>query len=629
MVTLLFLIGIALSNASIVRGSTLTTVTVPAAFREGNDFATRVLGDPWDMSSYGDISHYLNESGQRKLVVNPTVANGVFSGTSFGSASTTGSPYFFPLFPGYKGESDLDPVSIPVTDRIGYNYPIPSATNHCLYVSLNSQSSSSDYMWVLWFADRTLNISPDRYGGTYVQLYPGGGAPFWQVIKVDLAATPPLIPNTNQSWTSHAQWQGLRIDPTTTAAGTNFAVDWVRLTDCTALNQTISWTPDASVTSIWLQPVGTTRNIRLVTGLNGASGTASVDFQGVAAGSYYVGMGTTTSCCSQMSAQPITINLAPTGKFVTPSYTSGVDYATQAGNSWDFDPGRTDGNVIQFTSGTPLATATYDGNGMLLTTPSGPLPAGVDVAINLNTPQAIDPNAYRYLTVDMETSWVAPWENIPDAMIGRWIWATLGTSGNPGSHCTMVGPDIPYDIGRQQMTVDLFSTLSGNAEDREGECAGGTLSWRTGQVLTTRFDPNENISILADPTTGGGPLIQRIRSIQLNKPNTVNKSSGTYVISLGLNKDPSLVNTSFYYTTTTASPTQYPALAMSPPADMPNKVYLPLIQRAGVAQATSGNMKYFSWDLSTVPLGTYYICAVLNDGLNSQTSCSMVPITVQ
>lgn len=641
LLTLLLLLGIALSSASVARGNTLTAVTVPtAAFAEGNDFATRVLGDPWDMSNYADISHALNESGQRRLVNNPTMANGAFSGSSFNDANNgDGNPYIFPLYPGYTGDGSPDPVAVPLTDRIGYNYPITSATNHCLYIALNTQSPppnafGPDVMRIFWFADHTLNTTPALFGMTYVQLYPEPGTPTprWQVIKVDLSAAGTPLAAGGTRWENRAQWQGLRIDTTAIAAGTPFAVDWVRLTDCAAVNQTITWTPNASVNAIWLQPVGVTptRNIRLVTGVNGSSGTASVDFQGVAAGSYYVGVGTTTTCCSEMSTQAITINQAPAGQFVTPSYTSGLDYATQVGNPWDFDLGITDGTVASLTPGAPAASAAYTSDGLLVTTPPGPLPAGSDVVIYMNTPQAIDPNVYRYLTIDMETSWLAPWENIPDGMIGRWIWSIQGVSGIPGYRCNIVSPDIPYDIGRQQITIDLFSLKSGTAEAWQGDCPPvGTPTWRTGPVLATRFDPNENVTGVADPTTGGGPFTQRIRSIQLTKTPAVSKAGGSYNIALGLSEDPTALTTTFYYTTSTAAPTQHLAIATPAVSGLPNKIFVPQVQRSGIAPLTSRYMSFFSWDLTSVTAGSYYICAVINDGLNSQTTCSKVPITVQ
>lgn len=83
-------------------------ITLPASPQpEGTDFATLVLRDPWDMSEITDISQYLNEAGQRNLVKNVNVSDGLFTGTSVGNA-ITGNAYFFPLFPAMKEQSMLE-----------------------------------------------------------------------------------------------------------------------------------------------------------------------------------------------------------------------------------------------------------------------------------------------------------------------------------------------------------------------------------------------------------------------------------------------------------------------------------------------------------------------------------------
>src|SRR5437588_12586284 len=42
--------------------------------REGNDFATRVLGDPWNMNEFADISTSLNNAGRTPFVANWSVS---------------------------------------------------------------------------------------------------------------------------------------------------------------------------------------------------------------------------------------------------------------------------------------------------------------------------------------------------------------------------------------------------------------------------------------------------------------------------------------------------------------------------------------------------------------------------
>src|SRR5438552_16813830 len=52
-----------------VQAEPIQTSTV-TALREGNDFATRVLGDPWDMNEFSDVSTSLNNAGRNSYVIN-------------------------------------------------------------------------------------------------------------------------------------------------------------------------------------------------------------------------------------------------------------------------------------------------------------------------------------------------------------------------------------------------------------------------------------------------------------------------------------------------------------------------------------------------------------------------------
>ena len=238
--------------------------TIVAA--EGNDFATRVLADPWDMNALSDVSIWLNRSGQSYDTENITVANGVFS-----ARSRTNDANFTVLFPGYE-----DMIK---TGNMGALKPINSSTYHCLYTAMYVEGGAApSFAQPIWFATDKLNSG--TWGQSYWQT-PGT----WILQKLDLASAPSTGP---ASWTSSATWQGLRIDPTT-EAGRDFEVDWVRLTDCAAVNVTVHWGGNSSIKSIWLRPSGTSRNILIKgSGVVGDSGHADIDVQGVQPGTYEV-----------------------------------------------------------------------------------------------------------------------------------------------------------------------------------------------------------------------------------------------------------------------------------------------------------------------------------------------------
>lgn len=611
------------------------TVTVPTtALAEGNDYATRVLRQPWDFTNVSQLSYYLNESGQRRLIENPQIVDGVFRGTS-----ATDDASFFPLFPGYIGETDNDPLVIPLNDKVGASYPIVNSYR-CLHVALRSESPAAiagigpDVMQVFWFANRRQNNFNQPFGMTYAQLYPEAGAnlptPRWQVITIDLGDPATPLP-LNNGWTTQNQWEGLRIDPTALAAGVNFDVDWVRLTDCAPVNQTITWQPDPNIQALWVRPAGTDRDLRLAL-VDGAAGSATVDLQGLEAGSYTVGMGSLTECCSQRSSEALTLKRAPFGEFTAPSPYSGSDYATEAGNPWDF-AANDDAEIASFVPGTSVTT-NFDGEGVEITTPPGPLPAGVDVYMSLNTPLPLDPNQYRYLTIDMETTWLRPWANIPHGMIGRWVWLIQGTSGQAGFRCTMVGPDIPFDVGRHTIMIDLFDPRATIAEEQQGECPTGPLTWRTGEILGLRFDPNENVTGVADLITGGGPFVQRIRSIRVTKMDSV-ASGERYRAVMSLSEAPSGVQAQFFYTTDRSQPTQSPALTAQQQGQPSQvgaafQVYMPFVMTPNDPSLNGiVNPLPFTWDTTGVAPGEYYLCAQLNDGLNQSTVCSLAPVQVR
>ena len=55
---------------------------IPESIREGRDYASLILKDPWDMGEYSDVSQYINGDGQFNLVQNIEIQDSVFSAQS-------------------------------------------------------------------------------------------------------------------------------------------------------------------------------------------------------------------------------------------------------------------------------------------------------------------------------------------------------------------------------------------------------------------------------------------------------------------------------------------------------------------------------------------------------------------
>lgn len=602
-------------------------ITLPASPQpEGTDFATLVLRDPWDMSELTDISQYLNEAGQRNLVKNINVADGLFTGTSVGDA-ITGNAYFFPLFPGYEGTIHAG--------KLGSRYPIPFSTNKCLHIAMKvdsgiANSFGPDQYRIFWFADERLTNGP--WGVTNgIALYPeaGAGQPVqgWRLYNIDLATTPSI----GTAWNSMPSVEGLRIDPTINK-DIDFAVDWIRLTDCSAVNVNLTWTSGTSSdTAIWLRPVGTSRDIRVATGIVGTSGSYALDIQGITPGSYYVGLGTGTTCCSQMNtSQPLVINQTPVATFVRPSFISGADYASQAGDNWDFS------DITDVSEFRNFESTSFQFGELNLVTPSGPQPAGVDAQIVLNSPLPADLANFRYLNFRMSTqNGSALWENCVDGGMARFVWSVQGASGLPGFRCNIVSHDIPYDVGFQTYSIDLFDSFNGLPEMIQGDCTGIPTSWEfSGPGLQFRFDPNENIT--CNPQTGSpfiistcGDYVQKLDWIRLTEIDQASQGA-PFPILISLNHSPADVSLDFFYTTTTEVPTQNNAQLYTPQIPEGNyQLYLPLLLSNYPTSDTipTANVS-FQWDTKNVVPGTYYICVQANDTINTATYCSEAPMKV-
>lgn len=630
--TLLILLLMFIPSFFRIQAQEPASILIPQlAASESKDFATLILRDPWDMSEFTDISQYLNESGQRSIIDNPSVENGVFSGVSVGNVQESNNGYFFTLFPGYE--------TAMLIGKVGHRYPIDAQEYHCLYISMKVDSPATngtapDQFRIFWFADERLNSGGAPYGATrgiFVYSPEPDTEPLthiWKLFKVDLADPPTGIDPTKNAWTDQPQWQGIRIDPTI-YGDTAFAVDWVRLTNCQSNLQEIAWSPDSSITTLWVRPVKTGRYIRVATDLNGQIGSYQLDIQGLPPGEYTVGLSQSLSnCCIIESKEKLTINQTPIVIFANPSFYSGVDYSTQAGNPWDFqDTG--DASSVQ-------GTSYYFGNGVLdMVTQSSS--GGADPKIFLRTPQDIeDSREYRYLSFRMFTQ--GPWQNTPQGMIGRWIW-TQPVSGN--NACHRVSHDIPLDVGWQIYWIDLSDSFTGSAEEVAGSCEGLGLHWLDSHPINKlRFDPNENIL--------GIPLHQQLDWIRLTKVVSVTKGT-SFPIRIGINKPPMEVSSiTYYYTDDVSDPTQNRAkefLGISShkylsggsfqdegllSSELQHAIMLPITMKNFVPEDIPfvENGVTFNWDTSAVEPGEYYICVLASDDHNEGTYCSEAPMRV-
>ena len=558
---------------------------------EGHDFATQVLGDPWDMNSYSDVSQGINTSGQTIVLQNIQVANGVFS-----AKSVTTDPNFYTLYTGYK--------TAMLIGKVGRNYPIQSSVYKCLYIAKNSSALSDDVMEVMWFKDENLNL------GTFgvKQLFRTNTKPnTWSLVKTDLSAAGSVL----TPWNGSATWEGLRIDPSVKSQ-VDFAIDWVRLTDCQPVFFTVPGISQGTAANIYLTKNG---HDVLIGAVN--TGNETIDLQGVEAGDYTYEARDAANAV--LSTGQLTINQAPIATFTKPSMTSGQDYAEANGISWNMaHPSAV--QSVECLTGSFL-------NGIFTFTTPYPVcldgaPDRKDPKIYLNSPQPASTNQYRYFSMKFNDE--GPWQNVPDQMIVRLIWSMQGTA--PGTTCWVVSQDITTDVVWRTYGVDLYDAFNGLIEGATTLCPRNVTTWQnTGTAISFRLDPNENQ--LAQPLT------QSIEWLHLSAMDTVTHGT-SFPVSLNLNKRKDTIGSFlFYYTTSPASPTQHRASGAfaSPPGPPvvygPNSLFLPVIISPGVTQAAADVI--FNWDTTNVTPGEYYLCVVMDDNLNSNTNCSEAPVAVQ
>ncbi len=603
------------------QGPSFSPVTQAAAgayfeVSEGNDFATRVMHDPWDMNEFTDISQNINPAGMPTLLTDIQLANGVFSAHSTYVKQSS----IYPLFPG-------NPKAM-LIGKIGAVTPINPNQYKCMYAAAKvdsgaAENGSPDQMVIFWFDDESINYG--TFGQTLpgIVLYPEAGAaaptPRWKLYNARLDQVPTHL--TKWLNAPDGVWRGFRVDAT--IQNTSFAFDWIRLTDCNPVNISIPWSGTGPV-SVSITPYGTTRDILVAS--NVYTTPYVLDAQGLQVGTYnyYVRKGTTLITTGIFKVKP-----APIAQLENPSPTAGTDLATLSGNPWDMSQS-TDINNVK-------CTATRFENGILLmdTPPLSAQPStcvydGVsDAQFILSTTLPADTSQYRYFSFRIFTD--APYTIFGSGMIARLVWYLQGVSGLPDNRCLMVSDDIPYDVGWYTATVDLFDPLQGLADQNTVVDCPPEMAWSDNTpALLFRLDPNENIL--------GTTLRQRIDWIKLTKAEEITKGT-QYPVNLNLNLPwYAMTNYKLFYTTNPANPTQYPA-----DSDVTSESGLPVVVTSKVFLPTVINWSFVSgyqvpllaydqtltWNTTNVNPGQYYLCLQVTSNGITTTSCSSAPVVVK
>lgn len=399
----------------------------------GGDFATDVLGNPWDFDGDDDYMPILHAN------INglSTNADGVLVGTA-----TSPDPQFWLTHPDYFVAGTTNNGRLEPIDPDYYRY---------LVVKMRV-SAPSDQFLQLFFLNNSGGFAAGNFGFSKVAVVPGGG---WQIAVIDLWDPAGGSPN---HWRDFDRIRGLRLDPVSNNA-VGFEIDWARLVPATAQSNTtfdVEW--DAA-------PLGADSLDLFATDIDGTafllaedvaaqSGSAEVDLGLLTPGEWRI-RAVAASGPSAESSAPIDVNAPPILTFLQPdaSGDSRTDFASlEVANPWG---GFDSGDFLDMRGIAGLNFVNGQAHGTLV----GPNPN-----VRLNVGSGIDTTRYRMLSISYELS--DPTDSGSKLQV---FW----NDANSGGEQLLVSPGLQtYTFG--DLTSDLLSF---------------PLDWK-GHVYGFRVDPH-------------------------------------------------------------------------------------------------------------------------------------------
>jgi hypothetical protein len=428
------------------------SVVFPTRLAAGPDYATEVLGDPWDMCnpdatlSPDEIVGFSSFS----FLQAPCRAGGTTMAVNGNSDSS-----FLMLTPGL-----YDLVLNP--GRNGRNFPIDTSKYQVLSFKLWSDTTEDPQIY--WYHNPSFHPSGPGLGGRVApRTFPGT-----QLTIADL--TESLIPGMSP-WTSGVV-RGLRMDPNAFNPVENVYFYWVRLTPAAssplAAKQAITWTGSGAAT---------------ITVRDNSDGSIFPVISNLSANSYLWNYGVlppgsytlTITNASGSGSATFRINNPPSIQVTNPSVTSGDDYAaTVLGNAWDM----TGSSDIQLTGLDHLTDISFtSGQLNAANTSNDPI---VTLLYNTNNSVPIDTTRFRYLTFRLQVDGSF---DTAAGSVARVIWSSQVSGPAVISKSMIVFP------GMNSYTLDL--ALLNTAPDGGLEPSGGSETWTATPKRYLRIDPHE------------------------------------------------------------------------------------------------------------------------------------------
>ncbi len=575
---------------AIVSGSISLSFNAPATVGDADDYFTD-QGDPRDMNSNCDI-------GPDGWIHKPmSVAGGVWTGVK---PQATG------------GKLDILPVAFPDTlvshfencTKLGNYYPVDASKYRT--ASWKIRVSQPSHFGFLWSRNNEVPGSGIYLWDGY--FLPGAGVPTpansWSIKHY-------YLPDNDSVNDWSGSISGLTIIPSQSQGPGTTMIDWIRLIDpSTSPVVRFNWNANGASGDPFA-------NVAIYVDSDAANYDGQMLQRGIAVNGFYdlttgilepglyyfyAQLESSNGLIPNVGARsnylgPVRVNGSPSLKFISPSRTSGSEYSRDERlDPWDMNSASDLQNLTQ-ADGTPT-TPMFRGfhnhsfqNGYFFATSDGPQPGvEVDTQVHLTVPsnKPIDTSKYRYFCVNWQidstnlTRSGDPAQLYDAGWFTRLVWVKNGTGGN-----SLGSTRGHFPVESSNLYPDYQNGFVTYCYDMWIEPAEAGPTWLDiSRVTTLRFDPLE-----ATPATGFS--INWAGLYAENKSN----GSGLYDISLTV-QDPENDNldVALYYD--------------SDRANFDGQLIATLTQRQ------PGTLSY-SWNTTGIAAGSYYVYAVVSDGLNT------------
>lgn len=619
--TLFFVVSLFLISKANAQTITLTSPLIDSEVVEGDDYATQVLGNPWDFNERRDIGWEENFLGTSVLA-----SGGIWSGKNNGSAS-----YVFPLFPSFANSSVYTSgiEGDRTLPKFGSMYPIDSSKYNLL--SYMGWHSAKQDAYVYWKTDPT---GGNPHGSSPEEFWPNGTQLCWkrnelfnfhnQMTSGWQMQTFDLSNLVGDCGGSAGAWSGdiiaLRIDASPLEpSGAITKFDWIRLVDPTsAPDITFTWT-DSGISGSQFISVFVDNNNSGFDGkelavVSGNPGTVSVPTAILPPGDWYFYLVVrddsspwTVRATSSYSGK-LAVNKAPLVTFVSPTQVTGEDYATrEINNPWDFssyeDIANINSTVAPYFDYSWQQFSNYppEPSGVFLAQAGVPLPGNTEtdaqVHLNLGNSQAdtggVDSGAYRYLAFDL---WIDPtlYPTISDKIQNGFVTRIVGWNALTNFDQRFAPKhNIIYE-DTHRYYLDLH-----NPDIAEKGVFPTTKAWLEKEIWShLRLDPQE--------TGFEGPTWFRLDNVGLYTENF--SKNQEFEIAWDIEDDDTSLDISIYY-------------------DDDNSGFDGTLIASLTGQSAGAGS--YNWDTSALSEGNrYYIYLIVDDGVNVSRFYSPVEIII-